>query len=303
MKSHFNRIGLAHLCEWFGITRQAYYKTFRVVSESVLEEDFILKEVFKIRKLHPRMGCRKLYKKLSLFMEEHQIKMGRDSLFKLLYANNLLIRKRKNKVITTRSFEWMRKYPNLIKEFKPNRPNQLWVSDITYWKISGTYVYISLVTDAFSHKIVGSHAAKTLESSETIKALKIALANLPKEEVFNLIHHSDRGSQYCQHDYVKLLQKHKIQVSMTEKGDPLENAIAERVNGIIKDEYLYDYKVNSLSEAKTVLEFAVGLYNNDRPHNSIGNLYPSQIHDQKIITEKLWKNYYNKPIVKEVIMT
>jgi len=251
------------------------------------------------------MGTRKLYEKLQTYMLEHNIKMGRDALFDFLSANNLLIRKRKRRIFTTQSSHWLRKYPNLIRDFIPSAPNQLWVSDITYWKINQKHVYISFITDAYSHKIVGYHVAKTLESIETKQALKMALSGLvvnPKTDL-QLIHHSDRGIQYCSSGYVKLLTDYGINISMTENGDPLENAIAERVNGIIKDEYLYDYKVNSLSEARTVLELAVGLYNNDRPHNSIGNLYPSQIHDQKIITEKLWKNYYNKPIVKEVIMT
>ena len=305
MKSNFPHIGLAKLCGWFGITRQAFYQNKWNIIDTSVEEYLILKEVLNIRKLHHRMGTRKLYEKLQTYMLEHNIKMGRDALFDFLSANNLLIRKRKRRIFTTQSSHWLRKYPNLIRDFIPSAPNQLWVSDITYWKINQKHVYISFITDAYSHKIVGYHVAKTLESIETIQALKMALSGLvvnPKTDL-QLIHHSDRGIQYCSSGYVKLLTDYGINISMTENGDPLENAIAERVNGIIKDEYLYDYKVNSLSEARTVLELAVGLYNNDRPHNSIGNLYPSQIHDQKIITEKLWKNYYNKPIVKEVIMT
>lgn len=305
MKSNFPHIGLAKLCGWFGITRQAFYQNKWNIIDTSVEEYLILKEVLNIRKLHHRMGTRKLYEKLQTYMLEHNIKMGRDALFDFLSANNLLIRKRKRRIFTTQSSHWLRKYPNLIRDFIPSAPNQLWVSDITYWKINQKHVYISFITDAYSHKIVGYHVAKTLESIETKQALKMALSGLvvnPKTDL-QLIHHSDRGIQYCSSGYVKLLTDYGINISMTENGDPLENAIAERVNGIIKDEYLYDYKVNSLSEARTVLELAVGLYNNDRPHNSIGNLYPSQIHDQKIITEKLWKNYYNKPIVKEVIMT
>jgi len=305
VKSNFPHIGLAKLCGWFGITRQAFYQNKWNIIDTSVEEYLILKEVLNIRKLHHRMGTRKLYEKLQTYMLEHNIKMGRDALFDFLSANNLLIRKRKRRIFTTQSSHWLRKYPNLIRDFIPSAPNQLWVSDITYWKINQKHVYISFITDAYSHKIVGYHVAKTLESIETKQALKMALSGLvvnPKTDL-QLIHHSDRGIQYCSSGYVKLLTDYGINISMTENGDPLENAIAERVNGIIKDEYLYDYKVNSLSEARTVLELAVGLYNNDRPHNSIGNLYPSQIHDQKIITEKLWKNYYNKPIVKEVIMT
>jgi len=296
MKNYFSHIGLAKLCGWFGITRQAYYKSRKRATVVIQKERLILGEVIKIRANHKRMGTRKLYDKLQPFMSEHQIKIGRDSLFNLLSANNLLVRKRKRRVQTTLSFHWLRKYPNLIRDFIPTAPNQLWVSDITYWKINDGYVYISFVTDAFSHKIVGHHVAKTLESIETKQALKMALPGLleSRESHFQLIHHSDRGVQYCSHEYVKLLQKNNIKISMTENGDPLENAIAERINGIIKGEYLQDYNVKNINKAKKALAFAVNLYNEDRPHNSISNLYPSQVHQEKLKTKRLWKNYYKK---------
>jgi len=296
MKSNFQHIGLAKLCGWFGVTRQAYYqKSWQAIGVSI-EEDLILNEVKEIRKRHGRMGTRKLYEKLETFMLEHQIKMGRDGLFDLLSANHMLVRKRKRRIQTTQSFHWLRKYPNLIKDFTPVAPNQLWVSDITYWKIETGYVYISFITDAYSHKIVGFHVAETLESIETIQALKMALLDFlrsPKSH-FELVHHSDRGVQYCYHEYVKLLQDNTIKISMTESGDPLENAIAERVNGIIKEEYLKDYKVKNIHEAKNILPLVVKLYNDERPHNSISNLMPSYVHENNIKTEKLWKNYYKK---------
>ena len=299
MKSNFQHIGFARLCGWFGITRQAYYQNGWNGIDTSIEEEVVLKEVLNIRKYHQRMGTRKLYEKLQSFMLDHQIKMGRDALFDLLSSNYLLVKKRKRRVCTTQSFHWLRKYPNLIKDFTPTAPNQLWVSDITYWKIdSNKYVYISFITDAYSHKIVGYHVAESLESIETIQALKMALSDLRSESHFQLVHHSDRGVQYCHHEYVKLLQDNNIKISMTEKGDPLENAIAERVNGIIKDEYLIDCKVDNIKEAKKVLAFVVKLYNEERPHNSIGNLYPKEVHDSNLKTEKLWKNYYKKnPII------
>lgn len=257
-------------------------------------EFLVLQEVIKIRSSHKQMGTRKLYAKLQSFMSEHRIKMGRDALFDLLSANKMLVRKRKRRIITTHSYHWLRKYPNLIKEFVPTGPNQLWVSDITYWKLKDNYVYISFITDAYSHKIVGYHVAETLESIETIKSLKMALSNLSVESQIQLIHHSDRGVQYCHKQYVKLLQENNIQISMTEKGDPLENAIAERINGIIKEEYLNDYQINNLKEAKHLLKQVVKLYNEERPHNSIGNLYPNEVHENNLKTEKLWKIYYKK---------
>ncbi len=299
MKNIFSHIGLAKLCGWFGITRQAYYQNSWKAIDISIEEDLILKEVQKIRKNHHRMGSRKLYDKLHAFMLEHQIKMGRDALFNLLSANHMLVRKRKRRIITTQSFHWLRKYPNLIRNFKPAAPNQLWVSDITYWEIEGGHVYISFITDAYSHKIVGYHVAETLESVETIQALIMALSDLGSNSLYQLIHHSDRGVQYCHHKYVKLLQDNDIKISMTENGDPLENAIAERVNGIIKEEYLQDYTVRNIKDAKKVLNFVVKLYNEERPHNSISNHVPDIVHqDKNIKIERLWKNYYRKnPII------
>lgn len=296
MKSIFSHIGLAKLCVWFGISRQAYYQNSWRSIDTTIEEELIIQEVKEIRKNHRRMGVRKLHEKLQLFMLEHGIKMGRDALFDLLSSNHMLVRKRKRRIQTTNSFHWLRKYPNLIREFVPTAPDQLWVSDITYWKIKDKHVYISFITDAYSHKIVGYHLAETLEAVESIQALKMALFGLGPERHFQLIHHSDRGIQYCSSNYVKLLHDNNIQISMTENGDPLENAIAERVNGIIKDEYLNDYRIESVKEAKKLLCTAVKLYNRERPHMSIGNLTPNQIHysSTPIKKEKLWKNYYRK---------
>lgn len=236
------------------------------------------------------MGGRKLYELLEPFMLEHQIKMGRDALFDLLAANNLLIKRRKRKIHTTQSFHWLRKYPNLIRDMRPVKPNQLWVSDITYWKITSGHLYISFVTDAYSHKIVGYHVADNLESIETIKALSMAIEQSVKP-LKDLIHHSDRGIQYCSSGYVSLLRKHSMIISMTENGDPLENAIAERINGIIKGEYLENYEVYTLKIAKQLLERVVEVYNDERPHMSLGNLTPSQVHKGLAKGEKLWKSY------------
>lgn len=243
------------------------------------------------------MGTRKLYELLQPFILEHQIKIGRDALFNMLSANHLLIRKRKRRIQTTNSYHWLRKYPNLIREFVPTAPNQLWVSDITYWKInSREHLYISFITDAYSHKIVGYQVAETMEAIESIQALQMALSGLEPKNLMNLIHHSDRGIQYCSHAYVKLLQDNKIHISMTENGDPLENAVAERINGIIKEEYLETYEINNLKDAKGLLQAVVDLYNNERPHMSISNFTPNSIHHSKnrIKTERLWKNYYRK---------
>jgi putative transposase len=305
MKNFYSHIGLAKLCGWFGVTRQAYYQNGWRSIDTTIEEELVLKEVLGIRKNHPRMGTRKLYEKLQSFMLEHKIKMGRDLLFDLLASNNMLVKKRKRRIFTTQSFHWLRKYTNLIRNFVPTAPNQLWVSDITYWKIRGTHFYISFITDAYSHKIVGHQVAETLEAIESIQALKMAITELKKESVmpYQLIHHSDRGIQYCSYDYVKILQDNEIRISMTESGDPLDNAIAERVNGIIKDEYLNQHETRNIRHALLLLNSVVKLYNEDRPHMSIGNHYPSVIHESKIKTKRLWKNYYPKKQGKEVMLT
>lgn len=296
MKNNFSHIGLAKLCGWFGITRQAYYQNNWEGISTTLEEDFIIQQVKSIRKSHRRIGTRKLYEMLQPFMLEHQIKIGRDALFSLLSSNQLLVRKRKRKIQTTNSFHWLRKYPNLIRGFVPTTINQLWVSDITYWKLKESHVYISFITDAYSHKIVGYQVAETMEAIESIRALQMALSALGAETHLNLTHHSDRGMQYCSHAYVKLLQDYNIQISMTENGDPLENAIAERVNGIIKDEYLETYDIDNTKDAKKLLKVVIDLYNNERPHMSIGNFTPNSIHQSNgnIKPERLWKNYYRK---------
>ncbi|KXK43128.1 MAG: integrase catalytic subunit [Bacteroidetes bacterium OLB11] len=298
MKNNFQNLGLAKLCSWLGMSRQAYYQNSWKAIDTTIEEELVLQQIKQIRQNHPRLGTRKLYEKLQPFMLENGIKMGRDALFNLLAANHLLIRKRKRRITTTNSYHWLRKYPNLIHDFVPKAPNQLWVSDITYWKINTQeHLYISFITDAYSHKIVGYHVAQTLEAIESIQALQMALSAFEgAESHLQLTHHSDRGIQYCSKEYVKLLQDNNIQISMTENGDPLENAIAERVNGIIKEEYLDAYEVNNIKDARELLDSVIQLYNNDRPHLSISNHTPNQVHHSTnpLKTEKLWKNYYQK---------
>lgn len=295
MKYRFSRVGLAKLCGWFGVTRQAYYQqSWRDICVQV-EEDLVLQEVLAIRKCHRFMGTRKLCAMLEPFMLANGIKMGRDALFSLLADNNLLVRKRKRRVPTTQSHHWLKKHKNLLKDLTLTHPNMAWVSDITYWKISEhKYYYISLVTDAYSKKIVGYHVENTLESIETIQALQMALGGLDKH-VQGLIHHSDRGVQYCHKDYVHLLLANGIGVSMTEHGDPLENAVAERVNGILKQEYLANVVIQNIQDAKLVLTNAVALYNQQRPHLSLGNFTPEYVHEHKIPVHRNWKNYYQKP--------
>lgn len=293
MKGKYRHVGLSRLCRLLGVTRQAYYQHFWHETEVNTEQELVLKEIRAIRTNHRYIGTRKLYEMIQPFLLEHQIKMGRDALFDLLAANQMLVRKKKRKVYTTNSFHWLKKYPNLIKEFTPKTINELWVADITYWKVNNEYLYISFLTDAYSHKIVGYHVAETLEALGPLEALKMAILKV-KDPIVNLCHHSDRGIQYCSQEYTSLLKENNISISMTETGDPLDNAIAERVNGIIKNEYLCSYEVKDIAQARILLDQVINLYNTERPHMSIGNLTPEIIHEKEIKTERIWKNYNQK---------
>lgn len=287
------------LCSLLGYSRQAFYKYVKQSEKEALQHDLILQEVLRIRKTLKRLGTRKLLFKMEGFMREHHIEIGRDAMFDLLATHKLLIRKRKRRVpVTTFSDHWMRKYPNLIVDFIPTAPNQLWVSDITYITLKDDFAYLSLITDAYSRKIVGFYLSETLSADGCIKALQMALNNNP--QLGRLIHHSDRGSQYCCADYVSILDKHFVKISMTQSGDPLENAIAERVNGILKDELLEKIYIN-YQEAKQAIAAAISIYNYQRPHSSIDMLTPIEAHLREGKLKRRWKNYYSKK--KEVVMS
>jgi len=275
-----------------GYSRQAYYQQKKQSEKESLQHDLLINEVLKIRKIQKRLGGRKLLHMLERFIQEHHISIGRDAFFDLLSERKLLVRKRKRiKPITTFSDHWMRKYPNLIEGFYPTAPNQLWVSDITYVVVGDGFAYLSLITDAYSRKIVGFYISIDLSAEGCIKALKMALNNNPV--LGRLIHHSDRGSQYCCSDYVKILNDIHIKISMTQNGDPRENAIAERVNGILKDELLdkvyLDYK-----QAVKGVSVAISTYNHQRPHGSIDYLTPFEAHFRSGELKRRWKNYYSK---------
>jgi transposase InsO family protein len=232
------------------------------------------------------MGTRKLYCLLQPFLLEHQIKTGRDTLFDLLAANGLLVRKRKRKIFTTNSKHWFKKYPNLIKNWQPQAPGELWVADITYVPTTDGFLYLSMITDAYSHRIMGYHIAENLEAVHTTKALKMALVHYPATT--GLIHHSDRGIQYCSAEYVEVLNTNNVQISMTENGDPRDNAVAERINGIIKNEYLDHYEINNQSQAMELLTSVVYRYNTHRPHHSINLHTPETVHLNNLKINRRW---------------
>jgi putative transposase len=292
MKDSYPSISLERFCRLLGVTRQALYQHGWRRQELDIEAELIIQQVIEIRKRHPVIGTRKLYVMLQQFLSQHQIKMGRDKLFDLLASYKLLVRRRQRRISTTQSYHRFHKYPNLIREMKVTRINQLWVSDITYYKLAGKFVYLSFVTDAYSRKVIGYHVAETLETIHSLMALQMAINGLGPSNQYSITHHSDRGVQYCCEGYVSLLEKNHIQISMTENGDPLENPIAERINGIIKNEYLKPHRYNTIKELEAKLSVIVPLYNNERPHSSCSMLTPAKVHEQNLPIERMWKSYY-----------
>lgn len=299
IKDSYPHVGLGRICRLFGLTRQAYYKNIKYQKKTITEDHIVLQLVSAIRKDHPRMGGRKLYFMIKEDINRLNIKIGRDALFDLLAAEHLLVQRRKRKHIPTNSNHWYRKYPNLIKNQVPDGPNQIWVSDITYIRTKQEFLYLFLITDAYSKKILGYRLAKNLDSIHAVNSLKDAIKNTCKP-ISGLIHHSDRGIQYCSKEYTDLLNKHAISISMTENGDPLENPIAERINGTLKDEYLYD-KINNYNNLDVKeLGKAIEKYNTLRPHLSCEMLTPQEAHKAHGNLKRLWKNYYKKRVNLEV---
>jgi transposase InsO family protein len=254
-----------------------------------LKEELIIQQVLKHRHLQPRMGGRKLFLLTTAFMKAHHIEMGRDAFFTMLGNYGLLNKRHRRKPRTTDSGHRMKKYPNLIVGMAPTGPDQLWVSDITYLELSDRDAFLSLVTDACSRKIIGFHVSNTLGAGGTVLALQMAIGG--RKEIPDLIHHSDRGVQYCCDKYVTELTGRKISISMTQGGDPRDNAIAERVNGILKMELLQPV-FEDLAAATTAVTQAVNIYNYLRPHSSISMLTPALVHGRNLNVKRCWKNYY-----------
>ena len=284
MYPHF---GVGYLCRLFGKTRQGWYEQCDRKEERSLTWIMVLKLVQEIRQTLPRVGTRKLLHMLQPVLQEHNIKMGRDKLYDMLGHHGLLLRYRRRKPYTTDSSHPYRKYPNLIRDLILTGPEQLWVSDITYLRLTKGFCYLSIVTDAYSRKIVGYLTHPTLASEGAVGSLIMAINTLKQKQ--SLIHHSDRGVQYCCADYVQVLEHCKIQISMTENGDPYENAIAERVNGILKGEFGLDKTFVSIEQAIQETNQAVAAYNYNRPHASCDYLTPANAHQQNGILRKRWK--------------
>lgn len=289
---------MKYLCSLFGLSRQAWYDGRKRKEDRQMEEVLVLSEVKRIRKDHKAMGTEKLLVVMQPFFDENHIKMGRDKLNELLGEHNMLVRLRKHKPRTTNSNHPYFKYKNLVKDLLITEPNKLWVSDITYIATELGNAFLNLITDSYSHRIVGWCLWPSLESKGTLNALKMAIESTIDRN--GLIHHSDRGIQYCCHDYVNALKAGDIGISMTENGDPYENAIAERVNGILKHEYGLNQRFVDYFHALEQVKIAVDLYNQKRPHSSCQYLVPDVAHTRKGVLKKYWtKKKYQKKLKNE----
>lgn len=286
---HGEQCGLrvAELCELFGYTKQAYYQGVQRHYKCEADDFVVLQAVRTIRAELPGVGGRKLQHMLS---SDYGIAVGRDALFDMLRRQGMLCKVRRRRVRTTFSGHGLAVYPNLTAGRIPLRPNEIWVSDITYNDIGRSFRYLFLITDAYSKKIVGWRPSDNMGSDNAVVALKMALKQ--RKDRLPLIHHSDRGLQYCAAKYVTLLRRNGISPSMTEKGDPRENAVAERVNGILKEEFLKYESVNGRN-VDGIIACIIRSYNELRPHLSLGYTTPEEAHKMTGPQPRLWKNYYH----------
>lgn len=268
-------MSLAQSCRLFGISRQSLYQKKQRDHRKADSQRAIREMVDTVRRRMPRIGTRKLHYLLGGPLAEAGIKIGRDGLFDYLRSEGLLISARKRYTQTTMSRHWLRKHPNLLAGMQPRRAEEVFVSDITYIKSGQNTHYLSLVTDAYSRKIMGYMLSENMEAETVGKALQMAV----KGRLFNLplIHHSDRGIQYCSEYYQKLLADSRIRPSMTDGYDCYQNALAERVNGILKQEFLL-WPCANKTDLQHLVDESVTTYNNERPHLSLQMQTPNQVH-------------------------
>jgi transposase InsO family protein len=278
-------------CQLFGIDRQVYYRKQKRFTVSRNKAEIVVGLIKELRNVMPRIGVRKLY--YLLFDQLRKLKVGRDKFFAILRANHLLITPRRSYHITTNSHHRFRKHKNLIVDLSINRPNQVWAADITYIGTKEKQCYLSLVTDAYSKQILGYYVAENLHARSSVLALKMAIKSRINEQP-PLIHHSDRGLQYCSDQYQKILKSKAITCSMTNNGDPYENAVAERINGILKQEFLIDAPCPELHTKKQLIKKAIEIYNNQRPHHSNYMLTPAKMHEQSQVQMRTYKKASNK---------
>lgn len=283
-------MSLTTACRLFGVSRQAVYKQEKSYEQKSGTLARVKAMVRSQRLDMPRIGTRKLYYLLKRDFVQSDIKIGRDGLFDCLRREHMLIKPLKNYTKTTWSKHWLHKHPNLAKAMTVNGAEQLWVSDITYIKTKAQNCYLSLVTDAYSRRIMGYHVSEDLKTEGVMQALKMAVADRVYKHT--LVHHSDRGLQYCAEPYQQLLRLHGITCSMTDGYDCYQNALAERINGILKNEFLLQTP-SDITQLRTMVKQTVTIYNSKRPHLSLNMKTPNQIHKEKSLTENsIRDNYY-----------
>jgi putative transposase len=266
----------------FGISRQTYYKRIHSEIDRSARNAVVQTMVTQVRLSQPRIGTRKLHYLLKDKIKNAGIKLGRDGLFDGLRRAHMLVKPKKSYHKTTNSRHWMFKHPNLVKERpKPTQAEQLWVADITYIDTHETTAYLSLVTDAHSRKIVGYHLHPDLHTNGIVQALQMAIRQ--RQTNRELIHHSDRGSQYCAEAYQRVQRRHGLTCSMTDGYDCYQNALAERVNGILKTEFLTS-KPQTLEQAALMIRQAVHTYNFERPHAALKYKTPDAVHRASLIS-------------------
>jgi len=275
------------------ISRQGYYQILERSRQGKKAHQQIVELVKEVRKRHKRMGSKKLHSKLRPELEKLSIKCGRDKFFDILRKEKLLVKFHKRFVKTTQSKHMFYKYSNLIQDIDISRSEQVFVSDITYIRTKQGFMYLFLITDAYSKQIMGWELSDNLKTINAVKALKMALNNRKYRER-ELIHHSDRGFQYCNPLYIEVLNKNGINISMTSNYDPYENAVAERVNGILKTEYEIGDGFVGAKDAKREIKYAIWLYNTDRPHLSCLGMVPVQAHIKENYRLKKWSKYFPK---------
>ena len=268
------------LCLYFGISRQAYYKSNSQMVKLALRTGLVVDMVQKVRRQMPRLGGKKLYHLLGSDLRQMG-SIGRDKFFDILRDNDLLVVPKRSYTRTTQSYHRFYKWTNLVRDMQVTHPNQVWVSDITYLRTLNGFVYLFLITDLYSRKIVGWSLSRSLAIEGAMEALRMALHSR-KDKSLPLTHHSDRGIQYCSTDYVRMLQKANVQISMTQENHCYENSTAERVNGILKDEFYLDNTFHDYLQTLKTVRSSVEIYNNKRPHWALNLLTPEQVHSSNV---------------------
>ncbi|PQJ20951.1 transposase [Nonlabens xylanidelens] len=274
-------------CNLLGLSRQVYYRALRKRARNQRTAQKVIALVNDVRRVMRRIGTRKLYHKLEKQLSE--LNVGRDKLFKILRVNHMLIKPKRSYHITTDSHHRFRKHKNIVCSVEINRPEQIWVSDITYIGTRKNPSYLALITDAYSKKIVGYNVSQSLAVEGSFQALEMAL-NERNYKDSPLIHHSDRGLKYCSNEYQALLDKNSIKPSMTEKYDLYENAIAERINGILKQEFFINKNIQNIELKNILVKESIEIYNSFRPHCSNHMLTPNQMHKQNQLRRKTYKS-------------